>query len=198
MKNIYEPTPVGNINFLTLSNDEMLKYKDWLVSQIPERVRQIEILVKSDPKYSDWVADRSPESLAVLGQWMVDSLQIRPRTIEEIEYIKSTLIFDVEIQKWDFTDFSYSIILDVALYFSTIFTTSFSNIRWGINRLKRGMYYGKPVLEGFIKKMDLSLPDVVEVCAMKMVRHEDQAAMGLLEVFRIYESYVPDGTPASE
>lgn len=198
MKNIYEPTPVGNINFLTLSNDEMLKYKDWLVSQIPERARQLEILVKSDPKYSDWVADGSPESLAGLGQWMVDSLQTRPLSIEEIEHIKSTLVFEVDFKKWDFTDFSYSIILDVALYFSTIFTIRFNGLHWGINRLKRGMYYGKPVLQGFIKKMDLSFPDVVEVCAMKMVRHEDHAAMGLLKVFRIYESYVPDREPVSE
>lgn len=198
MKDIYEQIPVRRKDFLTLTKAELAQYKDWTVSQIPDRVRQLEGLVKSDPKYSHWLADGSPESLIELGQWMVDSLQTQPLSIAEIEHIESTLVFEVDFQKWDFADFSYSIIFDVAMYFSTIFTTKFKNIYWGINGLKRGMYYGKPVLQGFIKKMDLSLPDVVEVCAMKMVRHEDQAATGLLEVFRIYESYVPDGAPASE
>lgn len=192
MKDIYEPTPVGNIDFTTLSKNDMRKYKDWLISHIPERVKQLERLVKSDPKYCDWSADTSPDSLVGLGQWMVDSLQTRQLSIEEIEHIKSTLVFEVDFQKWDFTDFSYSIIFDVGLYFSTIFTTRHPNIYWGINQLKRGMTYGKPVLAGFVEKMDLSPPDVVEVCAMKMVRHEDQAYMRLFEVFRIYEGYIPD------
>ena len=198
MKDIYEPIPVRRKDFLSLTKAELAQYKDWTVSQIPDRVNQLERLVKCDPKYSDWLADGSPESLVELGEWMVDSLQTRPLSIEEIEYIKSTLVFEVDFQKWVFTDLCYSIIFDVAMYFSTIFTTKFTNIYWGINRLKSGMYYGKPVLQGFIKKMDLSLPDVVEVCAIKMVQHEDQAAMGLLKVFRIYESYVPDDAPASE
>jgi hypothetical protein len=149
-------------------------------------------LVTNDPKYVSWKADFSPESLLQLGEWMVESIQTRPMTVEEIDYIKSTLSFKVDFAKWTFTDFSLSIIYDVSIYFSTIFTKKYDGITWATGTRKRADGFGKPVLNGFGSryKLYLSPPDIIEVCAMKMARKEPQSSEILFETFEVWRGYI--------
>lgn len=142
--------PPFTLRFREMSKADLQAYFDWFLAQIPLRLPIMEASVKETPGFEYWVADFSPESLRSLGEWYAAQVETRPRTERELAEIKEKLSFPVPISDQELTNKTFSLALDIAMYFSEVLKRNFPALRWDqILKNKRNADYGRPVLTGF-------------------------------------------------
>ena len=79
--------PPFTLDFHSMSRTESEDYYEWFLVQIPVRVNILENSIHSSSGFEYWEADQSEGSLNQLGRWFAQSVEIRPRTLTEIEKI---------------------------------------------------------------------------------------------------------------
>jgi hypothetical protein len=70
--------------------------------------------------FETWEPDRLPASLDSIGEWFATQVEKRERTEEEIREIKSRLTFPMDIPKDEWTDRTFSLAVDIGMYFSQV------------------------------------------------------------------------------
>ena len=172
-----------------MSDDESILLFDWVLSNQYERIDQLVsyVNVTTDHYFG---ADCTPESLKVLGEWFSRMIRTRPKSDEEIEKERAGLPASLhyQIDDREFTENTYSLILDIALYFSQVFLRNHPQIAWEICKSgSMNVDYNQPVLTGFGKK-HLNPVRIIDVAAggMHSGKHSGHRLFELYEIWKRY------------
>lgn len=133
-----------------LPKKELKDYFQRFIDVIPQRGRELVNAVKQTPGFEGWQPDHSPTSLDMLGEWFAGQVETRQRTEKEIQEIKSRSPYPIDIPDEELTERTFSLAMDVGMYFSQVLLKSHPSLRW-FQPLddKRFVYYGQPVLVEF-------------------------------------------------
>jgi hypothetical protein len=125
-------------------------YREWFHAIMPARLVALATAVKETPGFQGWMPDLSPDSLRVLGDWFSQQVETRPRTLKEKEEIESRLTFSIDVPSEELTPTSFSLAMDVGMYFGQVVLKNLPGTRWD-QPLKNPRFadYGQPVIMGF-------------------------------------------------
>ncbi len=173
-----------------MSNEESKLFLDWMLGN---QYKRIEILVSYINATSDkyFGANFSPESLKPLGEWFVKMIEVRPKTEEEIkgEKVKKPEWLQYQIGDKELTEKTYSLIFDIAFYFSQVFLRNHPQIAWKIhNGGKTDIDYNQPVLVGF-DKTHLNPIRIIDV-ATRGMRSGKHSGNRLHELYDVWKKHI--------
>jgi hypothetical protein len=124
----------------------------WFLEHIPSRINILTQAVRSSPDYAGWINDFTPTTLDGLGQWFYEHVETRMRTEDEINgiYAHSPGRFrNIEIPKYELTNQTFSLAIDVGMYLSWVMEKNVPGLHWKlITRSTNNVYYQQPVLVG--------------------------------------------------
>jgi hypothetical protein len=141
--------PPFTLDFRKMSKEDLRRYRDWFLATIPERVTQLEHVVRGSPGFESWHADSSPGSLDALGEWYLAQVDRRPHTQDELEQLRRQLPNWIDPPLDELTNRTFSLAFDVAAYFGQVLLQNIPDLRWEQNRrAKMSADYGQPVLVG--------------------------------------------------
>ncbi|KWX87560.1 hypothetical protein AMQ83_12345, partial [Paenibacillus riograndensis] len=152
--------PFGIIPFEIMTKKQARQHFDWFISQIPTR---IEALIAH---YVETLGGRkeelnlSQESLINLWKWFIQRIEMVPKTKEELEKdidaVPDWLKAEVANNTLKFSELTSSLIIDVGIYFGSVFLNEMRTLEWGvIYKPKNHVDINRPVITGF-KKMELN------------------------------------------
>lgn len=175
--------PPFTLKFQEMTKSELRNYYSWFMSIMPERIAGLEAYVRE--VLPIWRADKSPESLGPLGEWFATRVETRQKSNEEIEEIRANLRFPVEVSTEQLTNKTFSIAMDVGMYFGQVVLCNLSGTRWDqCFGSKKAADYGEPVLMGF-GPVPLNPVRIAVVIARK-VSHNKHNANELLDVYCVW------------
>ena len=142
--------PPFTLKFREMSKKELEAYRAWFHEVMPERITQLANAVRDTPGFENWEADETPESLKELGGWFDAEVDTRRSTQEEMDEIRSRLSFPIDIPEEELTNRSFSLAMDIGMYFGTVVLKNLPGTRWD-QPLKNKKFadYGQPVIMGF-------------------------------------------------
>ncbi len=199
-------TPWEPGDFLAIPWREADRFLQWLVAQIPERIRALEAFVSSTPRYESWRADSSEHSVAQLAPWFVATIERRPPTPEELANWPKPKILNPDLPPeivadimswppdvpWVYADLALarSVLLDIGLYMAECLRAIDPEMSWQRTKGdKRDMEYNYPVLTGRATSFNpFWVPRNIlgRVC-------DGQDPAQLVQAYRSYLSYVKQG-----
>jgi hypothetical protein len=142
--------PPFTLRFREMPKKELLEYAAWFHSITPERITELAKAVKDTPGFEGWQPDLTPESLESLGRWFQSQVETRKKTAEEVEEIRSKLTFPIEFPENELTNKSFSLAMDIGMYFGQVVAKNMPGTRWDqYLKNKKDADYGQPVLMGF-------------------------------------------------
>jgi hypothetical protein len=142
--------PPFPLRFRERSKSELETYRTWFHRVSPERIAELARAVESTRGFENWKPNLTPESLETLGKWFDGQVQTRKRTSVEVERIRATLAFPIDVPEEELTDRTYSLAMDIGMYFGDVILKNLPGTRWD-QPLKNKKYidYGQPVIMGF-------------------------------------------------
>ncbi|GMR08463.1 MAG: hypothetical protein BMS9Abin26_1468 [Gammaproteobacteria bacterium] len=141
--------PPFTLQFRNMSKDDILEYGKWFHQVVPDRIKELTKYVNSTPDYESWTPDLSPGSLGILGNWFEGQVEDRDKTIEEIEETRSKLIFPVDIPDKELTNESFSLSMDIGMYFGQVILNNIAGAKWEQELKNQKLAdYGQPVIFG--------------------------------------------------
>ena len=144
--------PPFTLKFRSMSREEAANYFDWFMQQIPIRIAVLEQAVQSVAGYETWQADYTPKSLERLGQWFYEHVETRERTRGEKEaiYTQAPDWFGrVEIQDWELTNQTFSLAMDIGMYFGFLLEKELPGLKWiMVKKPKNDANFQQPALVG--------------------------------------------------
>jgi len=133
-----------------MSKKELKDYYQWFMEALPNGIDELTLAVRRTPGFERWQPDCTPDSLNMLGEWFAAHTENRDRTPEEVEQIRKGLSFPMDIPKQELTDQTFSLAVDVGMYFSQVLLKNHPSLRWNQPFCgKLHIDYGQPVLAGF-------------------------------------------------
>ena len=149
-------SPPFSLDFWNMSRSEANAYYNWYIEQIPSRIEILKQTIHSalDYDYQYWDADRTLDSLNVLGGWFAKNVSIQPMNeTEKDEFYKNLSGWFKEVDKddWILTSQSISLSIDIGMYLSEIFIDNYPQVGWEMITKKNDIDYQQPVLSGFGK-----------------------------------------------
>ncbi|MGH7023083.1 MAG: hypothetical protein ACREEB_05760 [Caulobacteraceae bacterium] len=133
-----------------MSPQELEAYRRWFIENIPVRTAALEHAVTSSPGFENWTPDLSPASLEMLGSWLAHQVESRARTADEVYRIRQRATFDIDIPREELTDRTFSLAIDVGMYFGETLFRHCANLEW--KQLLKGKDFadfGQMALLGF-------------------------------------------------
>jgi hypothetical protein len=172
-----------SIPFREMSKKQLDAYLVWFHQVFPGRTAELAQAVQETPSYESWEPDASLESLDLLGQWFETQVETRRQTAEEIEEIRARLTFPIDIPEDQLTNRTFSLAIDIGLYFSQVVLKNLPGTRWDQPRKdRRDVDYGQPVLVDFAWG-PLNPVSLIEVAARKIAHRKP---VRLSELFNLW------------
>lgn len=172
-----------------MNKKEIAEYFLWFTGCIPQRLRELEGVVTQTPQFQEWRADLTPESLDLLGEWFAAQVEIRPRSENEIQEIRSRISIPIEISGGELTNRTFSLAVDVGMYLSQVFLNNHSALKWAQPfGSKRDVDYGQPVLAGF-GRVFLNPVRILIVLAYG-VKSKTKSGKRLREIYEIWRGKI--------
>jgi hypothetical protein len=172
-----------SIPFREMSKQQLDAYVVWFHRVLPGRVAELTDAVRSTASYESWEPDASLESLEVLGRWFESQVETRTRTPEEIEEIRARLTFPIDIPGHQLTNRTFSLAIDIGLYFSQVLLKNLPGTRWDqLRKDRRDADYGQPVLVDFAWG-PLNPLGLIEVVARKIAKGKPARLRELYDVW---------------
>lgn len=142
--------PPFTLKFREMPKKELKSYFVWFQNIMPQRLEELTNAVKQTPGFDTWRADFTPASLGRLGEWFAEQVETRPRTDDETREIRGRSSISMEIPEEELTNRTFSLAIDIGMYFSQVFLKNYPVLRWEQQfGNKRDADYGQPVLVGF-------------------------------------------------
>jgi hypothetical protein len=142
--------PPFTLKFREMSKKELKDYYKWYHDVMPQRIEMLANAIKDTSGYEHWKADYTPASLSRLGKWLAGQVEKRPRTTSEVNEISTRSPYPIDISDWELTNRTFSLAIDVGMYFSHVLLHNFPSLRWEQPfGNKKFIDYGQPVLTGF-------------------------------------------------
>ena len=132
------------------SKKELEVYRAWFHQVSSERVAELTRAVRNTPGNEEWEPNATRDSLEPLGRWFEGQVETRKKTREEIEETRSKLTFPVEIPEEELTNRTFSLAMDIGMYFGQVILKNLPGTRWDQPlKNKKLAEYGQPVIMGF-------------------------------------------------
>ena len=123
---------------------------DWFHDSTPGRLAELTQAVKITSGYESWEPDLTRESLDDLGTWFEGQVEMRMKEAEEIAETRANLTFPIEIPDQQLTNRTFSLAMDIGMYFARVVLKNLPGTRWDQPlRSKNFADYGQPVIMGF-------------------------------------------------
>lgn len=140
-------------SYFTATKDEAVAYFDWLIHEIPVRIRLLEKAVNSENIGADkWVADFSRNSLSELGEWYYNQVDIQTPSSEFIAaYEKRNQFAGVLSSRLSCipSSVTLSLAVDIGLYFGGILIRNSNRLQWAFLDDKNDIDHNQAVVTGF-------------------------------------------------
>jgi hypothetical protein len=142
--------PPFTLQFREMPEKELDRYFQWFMDVLPQRLNELAQAVKQTPGFETWQPDCTPASLNTLGEWFAGQVETRNRAQDELHAIHIRLVFPMEIPGEELTNRTFSLAMDVGIYFSQVLLKNYPSLRWEqpVGN-KRFADYGQPLLTGF-------------------------------------------------
>ena len=142
--------PPFTLKLREMPKKELHRYYEWFMDVLPQRVNELANAVKQTPGFETWEPDCTPTSLDRLGDWFAGQVETRSRTQEELQEIKDRLVFPMDIPSDELTNRTFSLAMDVGMYFSQVLMKNYPSLKWEqpLDN-KKFADYGQPSLSGF-------------------------------------------------
>jgi hypothetical protein len=142
--------PPFTLRFREMPRPELRQYFEWFAKVLPQRIAGLEEEVRRSPPRAGWRADFSPHSLQALGEWFAGQVEMRAKTDEEIDAVKSALTFPINVPGEQLTNRTFSLAMDIGMYFSQVVLKNLDGTKWEQPlRNENFADYGQPVIMGF-------------------------------------------------
>jgi hypothetical protein len=117
---------------------------------VPTRIAELAQAVTSNRRFEKWQPTATPESLEDLGRWFETQVETRTKAAEEIAGTRAKLRFPIDVPGEDLTDRTFSVAMDIGIYFAQVVLKNMPGVRWDQPLgNKKFADYGQPVLMGF-------------------------------------------------
>lgn len=141
--------PPFTLKFREMSKKDLRAYAEWFHSIMPSRIAILGQVVRSTHGFETWEPDEAPDSLDLLGKWFEGQVQTRQCSPEEIAQTASQLRFPIDIPKWELTNRTFSLAIDIGMYFGKVVLKHVDGARWDQPMGSKNFAdYGQPVLIG--------------------------------------------------
>ena len=189
---IYEGvSPPLTKRFHLLNKTEAMRYFDWFIRIIPERIDMLRKACIFDGVGD--ILDYTPESLVPLWRWYLGDVKIEELPQEEYEarlaavpdYLKE------EIGRYEIARGYRLIVWDISIYFAECMLRACPKISWGIVfKPKNYISVNRPVLVGFEHDQDLDTHQLVQI-QMQRILDIGSDEGKLLHFFNIWRNKAP-------
>ncbi|OAL80406.1 hypothetical protein AY606_15415 [Acinetobacter sp. SFB] len=168
---IYEvANPPFSLDFRKMSKDELKQYSVWYISNIENRVNQLQKLINQKKNNEKCTLNYTYDSLICLGKWFCTIFKVRDRTNNEILEIKNSGNYSIDVEKKVPNEITYSIAYDIGMYLCNFFLKNHSNLKMGLDLVKKNsLDYGQPVITGFSYNQVFNPHYMIVIQAKKMV-----------------------------
>lgn len=142
--------PPFSLDFQNMSKAELEAYAAWFHEVMPRRIEELSSWVRATPGFETWSPDGTPDSLARLGAWFEAQVETRRKSNADLEEERARLVFPIEAPEDELTSRTFSLAMDVGMYFGRVISESLPGTHWD-QPLKNRKFvdYGQPVLMGF-------------------------------------------------
>lgn len=136
--------------FHELTKMEAEKTFQWFLNVIPERVETLEINVRRT--FPDWNADKSCDSLQVLGKWMnANIVWLKLSDEERKKILQKNDLTGITAELMNEREFKISpessyIRFDATIYLGETIREKISDLEWQQEKYKRARSYNQPIL----------------------------------------------------
>ena len=115
-----------------------------------KRQAQLVGAVRDTLGWESWKAEMTPESLGGLGDWFEGQVEMRKKDPGELRETREKLSFPIDIPGEELTNRTFSLAIDIGMYFSQVVLKNLPGTRWE-HPLgdKKFVDYGQPVIVGF-------------------------------------------------
>jgi hypothetical protein len=176
--------PPISLKFRERSKAELKTYAEWFHEVTPQRIAALATAVRSTPGYETWEPNATPESLDILGHWFEGEVEIRKKTADEIEETRSKLTFPIDIPENELTDRTFSLAIDIGMYFSQVILKNLTGTRWDQFLKSRNFAdYGQPVIIMGLAPVPLNPVRVMVTTAYRISRQKPARLRELYETW---------------
>ena len=178
--------PPFTLKFHEMSRDELEPYRVWFHDVLPERLAELTKEVNRTSGFENWKPDLTPQSLGSLGEWFACQVQTRHSTSQEIEEIKSSLLFPIDVAGEELTNRTFSLAMDIGMYLGQVVHQNVAGAWWDqpLNNEKFADY-GQPVIIGLAMGTPLN-PVRIAVNLAYGIARKQQDGRRLRELYDIW------------
>jgi hypothetical protein len=135
--------------FREMSKRDLKRYSEWIMGIKDKRIEILEAAVRQSAGFEDWRADYAPHTFVALGSWFALRVTTRPQTPEELAEKRKVLFPLAEPPSWELTTQTFSIALDIGLYFGESLRLRHRHLHWEqYLQDRRCIDFGQVVLVG--------------------------------------------------
>ena len=177
--------------FENLTKQEAKTYFKWFEGQKNDRIIYLQEYIKNSNVSIS--LDYTPESLIPLWEWYEKKIVFVNKSIEEIEKQKEETAEFIHpyLRQTKLSNETAAICMDVAIYFAEVFVQNNETLKWGcITDRKAHADANRPVILGFIKRMNLNPFRVVDVCTLRSEREKEKDR--LYNVYSRWSQYIAE------
>lgn len=128
-----------------MSLEDVQNYFDWFMAIKDDRLKLF-----SQQVFESGHVELSADKLQAIQYFFKDHLAVRKRTPEEVERERSKLPKDLQkihqVPDYEIIEPTYSIMFDAGIYYGELLRKEVPGVDWAIEKDKKMVHYGKPVL----------------------------------------------------
>lgn len=164
--------------------DIIKPYEDWFFENKDHRIKTIEKYIRTFAGFESLQMDFSINSLSEIGKWLETSIKSEQMPEEEYRRLRSAYPPEIDIEKWDLTDLSYSILYDVGVYFGESIIHQFPNLKWMqyISASKLNVDVGHMVMQTKYKNCPMNPIWLIRILGFKLIDKKKDGNL-LIELF---------------
>lgn len=175
--------------FQSKTKDELKLYGNWFKENKNSRLNYLIEYIKSTPNYQYWNADFTPESLKELGKWLKENVETEKIPEQEYNKKRDEIPNYIELNDWDLTIKTRSILVDVGIYFGETYINTYKNLKWQqyFSKIKRDVNNGHVIIK--LKKDDINPVWLLYILGLGLAdKTKDENS--LHNLFKVWEDYI--------
>ena len=164
--------------------DIIKPYEDWFLENKDYRIKTLENYIRTFAGFENLQMDFSINSLAEIEKWLETSIKSEVMPEEEYRQLRSAYPPEINIEKWDLTDLSYSILYDVGVYFGESIIHQFPNLKWMqyLSTSKLNVDIGHMVIQTKYKNCRMNPIWQIRILGFKLIEKKEPSNL-LIELF---------------
>lgn len=189
MYQIVNDLPI-DFEFSTKPKEELKLYGVWFKENKVKRIANLLESVKATENFENWNADFTQNSIIELGKWFKENTQTTKLSEQEFKAKRAQVPDYIELDDWDLSIKTRSIIVDIGIYFGEVFINKYSQLKWKqhFSKIKRDVNNGHMIIPNF-GKMELN-PILVVLSVGWGFARKTKDENSLYDLFLVWEKYL--------